>query len=61
MFSGGEKNSFFCSVIGNNIIATLAEKNHNFTSIYNVLRYQGLNVLYFFPGMWIYYSTDADK
>jgi hypothetical protein len=26
MFSGGEKNSFFCFVIGYEIIATLAEK-----------------------------------
>jgi len=26
MFSGGEKNSFFCLFIGNGIIATLAEK-----------------------------------
>ncbi len=26
MFSGGEKNSFFCFVIGNGTIATLAEK-----------------------------------
>jgi hypothetical protein len=26
MFSGGEKNSFFCFVIGNGISATLVEK-----------------------------------
>jgi hypothetical protein len=54
MFSGGEKNSFHsgiphvvsyvCSVIGNDTIATLAEKNYNFTCTYKVLRYLGLKV-----------------
>jgi len=48
MFSGGEKNSFFCIfVIGNNTIATLTEKNRNFACSYKVLRCQGVKVLYF--------------
>jgi hypothetical protein len=47
MFSGGEKNSFFCIfVIGNNTIATLTEKNRNFACSYNVLRYEYIKVLY---------------
>jgi hypothetical protein len=62
MFSGGEKNSFFCIfVIGNNTIATLTEKNCNFACSYKVLRYQGVKVLYFPLGMWIACPPRADK
>jgi hypothetical protein len=62
MFSGGEKNSFFYfSVIDNDTIATLTEKNRNFTCSYKILRYQDVKVLYFPPECGFACPAGADK
>jgi hypothetical protein len=61
MFSGGEKKSFFCFVIGNSTMATLAEKKSNFTYFYKGLRYQSLKVLYFPPECEFACPVETDK